>query len=64
MAASKFENFHIKDFVYKTVDGHDIETAVCVPKDVAQGKRPVLVHLHGGFLIIGDKMFEPWWAKW
>lgn len=64
MTTSKFDNFTTKDFVYKTVGGHDLETTVCVPKNASPGKHPVLVHLHGGFLIVGDKMFEPWFATW
>ncbi|KAL1311779.1 hypothetical protein AAFC00_001863 [Neodothiora populina] len=64
MSTSKFQNFVTKDFVYKTVNGHDLETTVCVPKDAAPGKHPVVIHWHGGCLINGDKMYEPWVATW
>ncbi|GAB7346871.1 hypothetical protein MBLNU459_g1952t1 [Dothideomycetes sp. NU459] len=58
---SKLEGFNRTDVTYKTVKDHTIETAILIPKSVAHpsGKRPLLVHFHGGFLIVGDKIFEP-----
>lgn len=63
-STSKFNNFYSKDLVYKTVNGHPIEATISVPKRAAPGKLPVLVHLHGGCLVVGDKMYEDWCAAW
>lgn len=36
---------------YKVVNGQDILVGVMVPKELAPGKRPVIVRFHGGFLV-------------
>ncbi|KAI5201084.1 hypothetical protein AUEXF2481DRAFT_38949 [Aureobasidium subglaciale EXF-2481] len=64
MAESKYVHFDQKDVVYKTVNKHEISTAILVPKNIKPGKRPLLVHFHGGFLICGSKLYEEWHATW
>lgn len=64
--APRFANFNRSDVTYKTVNDHAIKTAILAPRSntASSGKRPVIVHFHGGCLINGDKMFEPWIAIW
>jgi acetyl esterase/lipase len=64
MATSKYVDFDQKDFVYKTVNNHEISTTVLIPKNLKPGKHPLLVHFHGGFLICGSKLYEEWHATW
>ncbi|THZ98364.1 alpha/beta-hydrolase [Aureobasidium pullulans] len=63
---SKFSSFNVHDeFVYKNVDGVAIKTAILVPKSSKPGtKAPVLVHMHGGGFMTGNRLFEPWFALW
>lgn len=63
---SKFSSFNVHDdFVYKNVDGVAIKTAILVPKSLKPGmKAPVLVHMHGGGFMTGNRLFEPWFALW
>ncbi|KAI4718596.1 alpha/beta-hydrolase [Aureobasidium sp. EXF-10727] len=64
MTTSKYTDFDQKDFVYKTVNNHEISTTVLIPKTIQPGKHPLLVHFHGGFLICGSKLYEEWHATW
>jgi acetyl esterase/lipase len=77
---SKYANFDQKDFVYKKVNNTPISTTVLIPKtlttastagtpqpDKPQNKKkhhPILVHLHGGFLICGSKLYQEWHSTW
>lgn len=63
MPITKLTNFTRKEFVYKIVNDQPIEAAVCVPRN-ASGRLPLLVHWHGGGLVIGEKLYEPWLATW
>ncbi|KAL5585693.1 hypothetical protein FOVSG1_013385 [Fusarium oxysporum f. sp. vasinfectum] len=62
--ASKFERFNQTDLVFKTIGNTPLIASVLVPKTVQSGKRPLLVHFHGGGLIVGDRMYETWFALW
>ena len=46
------------DVTYKTVNNTAIKTAIFVPKSLVSAAKPttapVLVHFHGGALIMGD----------
>lgn len=66
MPSSKFDQFNITDVEYKKINGHAIETSILVPKAATDGNRPVpiLVHFHGGGLVLGSRLFEPWFSNW
>ncbi|KAJ5495085.1 hypothetical protein N7539_000201 [Penicillium diatomitis] len=65
-----FKEFATHDVIYKTVDNHDIQLSVLIPKAllsqtaIPQKKRPVIVHFHGGFLIAGTRTYSDWFATW
>jgi acetyl esterase/lipase len=52
-AAPTAASFAMKTYVYKTVDGVDLQADVYRPDDAEP--RPVLVWLHGGALMMGSK---------
>ncbi|KAF2871075.1 Alpha/Beta hydrolase protein [Massariosphaeria phaeospora] len=61
---SMFNNFTVFKESFKTVGSHDIGAAILVPKNVQPGKRPVIVNLHGGFLVNGHSLFAPFFSPW
>jgi carboxylesterase type B len=64
MGADRFNAFNATDFTYKTVNNTPLELTILTPKHVKSGTCPLLVHFHGGGLIVGDKMFPDWFALW
>jgi cephalosporin-C deacetylase-like acetyl esterase len=60
----KFDRFNITDLVFKTIGKTPLIASVLVPKTIPRGKRPLLVHFHGGGLIVGDRLYETWFARW
>ncbi|KAK0744868.1 Alpha/Beta hydrolase protein, partial [Apiosordaria backusii] len=62
------EHYHRLDITYKTVNTTAIKTAVLVPKALAASKKktdaPVVVHLHGGGLIMGTNLEPAWISDW
>ncbi|KAH7330435.1 Alpha/Beta hydrolase protein [Rhexocercosporidium sp. MPI-PUGE-AT-0058] len=60
----KFANFNVTTTPYKIVNDQEIALYVLIPKGVYTGKRPVLVHFHGGFLITGHAIYPDWTAQW
>lgn len=61
---SRFEPFNITTHPYKIVNGQEIDLHVLLPKNIHTGKRPIMIHLHGGFLITGDALYPDWSAQW
>lgn len=65
---SKFERFDRADYIYSTVQDHEISTSVFTPKEIADGQghnnAPVMIYWHGGGFIVGDRLYEPWWPIW
>lgn len=63
---SKYSAFRISDFTYKTVNETPLLASVLVPKELKpeSGPRPILVHFHGGGLVLGDKLYEEWFPLW
>ncbi|KAI8654265.1 Abhydrolase-3 domain-containing protein [Fusarium sp. Ph1] len=56
-----FEGYSSKTFIYKSVDGLDLKLDALIPLD-APDQVPVVVHIHGGFLVIGDRYsIQPYW---
>ncbi|KAK2771989.1 carboxylesterase 3 [Colletotrichum kahawae] len=61
---SKFDPFRIYRSHY-TSDDIDIGVDVLLPKSMkAQGLRPVIVRIHGGFLVTGSSLFPAWFTTW
>ncbi|KAI5120188.1 hypothetical protein M0805_002654 [Coniferiporia weirii] len=69
----KYAHFSVSTHTYKTVDGHPILVDVLVPKGLLnegaesenrKTKRPVILRFHGGWLIGGQREFQPWWPCW
>ncbi|KAJ4204140.1 hypothetical protein NW759_014977 [Fusarium solani] len=65
--SNKFEPFERADIVYKTLNGTPFEAAILVPKTRITSQnhaRPLLVHFHGGGLVMGatlDPVMLPLW---
>ncbi len=59
---SKMATFHRTSLVYKNVNGTPLDVGVLVSKKLASSTSskpsPLLVHFHGGSLVIGC-IFEP-----
>jgi acetyl esterase/lipase len=60
----KYSKFNVSTTTYKTVNGQDIDLGVIIPKDVHSGKRPIIAHFHGGFLVTGHALFPDWFSQW
>ncbi|KAF3805050.1 hypothetical protein GCG54_00005795 [Colletotrichum gloeosporioides] len=61
---SKFDPFRIYRSHY-TSDDIDIEVDVLLPKSMkTQGARPLIVRIHGGFLVTGSSLFPAWFTTW
>lgn len=64
MSSTKFHAFTREDTAY-TADDLSIGISVFVPKSAEKGQTlPVLVRWHGGALINGGRVYEPWFPKW
>ncbi|KAG9823178.1 alpha/beta-hydrolase, partial [Aureobasidium melanogenum] len=64
MADTKFHAFDRKDTTY-TSDGLSIAVSVFVPKGVEKRQTlPILIRWHGGALINGGRVYEPWFPRW
>lgn len=52
---SRTQNISVEkqEFVYKTVEGHEIKANIFLP--VSQGLHPVVVYFHGGGFIFGNR---------
>jgi hypothetical protein len=63
-STTKFHAFSREDTTYTSGD-LSIGVSVLVPKSAEKGQTlPVLVRWHGGALINGGRMYEPWFPKW
>lgn len=47
----KFAGFTITSTPYRVVDDGEIPLWIFIPKDNHIGPRPVMIHLHGGYLV-------------
>ncbi|KAE8138375.1 Alpha/Beta hydrolase protein [Aspergillus pseudotamarii] len=68
--AEKYSAFHIINTGYKaSIDGNSHITAdILIPHTLRdtqyQGPRPVIVRIHGGFLVTGSSLYPPWFSSW
>ncbi|ETS75582.1 hypothetical protein PFICI_12526 [Pestalotiopsis fici W106-1] len=59
---SSLEGYHSKTVVYKSTSAGDIKLDILYPAGVSELPRTVLLHYHGGFLVVGDRYaFIPHW---
>jgi hypothetical protein len=49
--ADMFPGFTVLTTPYKLVNGHEILAGILIPDGLPSGKRPVIVRMHGGFLV-------------
>lgn len=67
MAQTLLSQFDRVDLVYKSVDDTRIEAAVLIPKAVSPSSpksHPILVHFHGGALVVGTNPDPSFLARW
>jgi acetyl esterase/lipase len=60
-------HFNRINLVYQTIDGIPLEAAVLIPKSLIPDpstSHPVLVHFHGGALIVGTNPDPSFFAQW
>lgn len=62
--ASKFDGFDIIDVTYKHVNGTAIPASILIPRNIKEGKHPLTIRWHGGFLVTGHKLYADWYAQW
>jgi hypothetical protein len=63
-STTKLHAFTREDTTYSS-DDLSIGVSVFVPKSAGKGQTlPVLVRWHGGALINGGRVYEPWFPKW
>ncbi|KAM0428474.1 hypothetical protein ACHAPT_006834 [Fusarium lateritium] len=44
--------------------GVEIGVDILIPKRKSTAARPIIVRIHGGFLITGSSLFPAWFSKW
>jgi len=64
--ASLLPRFERAELVYKTIDNTQFECSVLVPKSIASTVKPLplLVHFHGGSLVMGTRLEPFFLSKW
>ncbi|KAK1141875.1 hypothetical protein N8T08_008388 [Aspergillus melleus] len=65
--SNKFAPFDRVDLTYKVINAQHLDTSILIPRplqDKPSGEYPVLIYWHGGGFIIGDRMYEGWFAPW
>ncbi|KND94613.1 putative carboxylesterase, partial [Tolypocladium ophioglossoides CBS 100239] len=58
-----FNDFHILGEPYVVRDDHPIVAHILLPKNPPQGPRPVLIHWHGGYLVMAHGLYPPFFPK-
>ncbi|KAB8255844.1 Alpha/Beta hydrolase protein [Aspergillus pseudonomiae] len=68
--AEKYSAFHTVNATYKTSrdENSHITADILIPRTLRdtqyQGPRPVIVRIHGGFLVTGSSLYPPWFSNW
>ncbi|CAG8050110.1 unnamed protein product [Penicillium olsonii] len=64
----KYDSFKVSKASYKHLGGSSIHTDILIPSRLlstkAQSRCPVMVRVHGGFLVTGSSHYPPWFANW
>ncbi|KAI8683412.1 Abhydrolase-3 domain-containing protein [Fusarium keratoplasticum] len=58
-----FDGFDITQAHFESA-GVEIGVDILIPKRKGTTARPVIVRIHGGFLITGSSLFPAWFSKW
>ncbi|KAM5343325.1 hypothetical protein ACJ41O_014291 [Fusarium nematophilum] len=58
-----FDPFNITRASYESA-GVEIGVDILIPKRKPTQSHPVIVRIHGGFLITGSSLFPAWFSKW
>ncbi|KAH6685924.1 Alpha/Beta hydrolase protein [Plectosphaerella plurivora] len=63
LASAGISGYQSKTVTFKSTADGDIKAEVFYPENLTSASRvPVLIHYHGGFLIVGDRFaFLPYW---
>ncbi|KAG4029792.1 hypothetical protein MFRU_014g00910 [Monilinia fructicola] len=64
MDSPKFAQFDISVVTFKTVQNHDIQTYILIPKNISPGPHPVIVKIHGGGSVAGSGIQPDWFATY
>jgi len=67
MSVDLSAHFNRINLVYKTLDGISFEAAVLIPKSLTPDpdkSYPIIVHFHGGALIVGTNPDPSFFARW
>jgi hypothetical protein len=64
--ASLLPHFERLELVYKTLDNTPFECSVLIPKSILSKEVscPLLVHFHGGALVMGTRLEPFFLSKW
>ncbi|KAL5478603.1 hypothetical protein ACEPAI_2787 [Sanghuangporus weigelae] len=67
----RFASFELSTHTYKRVDNAPILVDVLIPKKLIQEssdsrkvKRPVMIRIHGGWLVLGKRDYPLWFSAW
>ncbi|KAJ5753915.1 uncharacterized protein N7511_008068 [Penicillium nucicola] len=60
----KLANLDLIQTTFKKVGDHEIRTDILIPQTPFDGQRPVILHFHGGGLVMGDSLFMDFWPWW
>ncbi|KAJ5594267.1 uncharacterized protein N7459_000475 [Penicillium hispanicum] len=60
----KLDGFAVLQTSYKTVGDHGIRADILVPQTSHAGKRPTILHFHGGGLVTSDSLYMDFWPHW
>ncbi|KAL5497708.1 hypothetical protein ACEPAH_2639 [Sanghuangporus vaninii] len=67
----RFASFQLSTHTYKRVGNASILVDVLIPKRLIQGspptqktKRPVMIRIHGGWLVLGKRDYPFWFSAW
>ncbi|KAA8576810.1 hypothetical protein EYC84_006863 [Monilinia fructicola] len=63
MDSPKFAQFDISVVTFKTVQNHDIQTYILIPKNISPGPHPVIVKIHGGGSVAGSGIQPDWFRN-
>ncbi|KAB8302383.1 hypothetical protein EYC80_005807 [Monilinia laxa] len=64
MDSPKFSQFDVSVVTYKTVQNHNIQTYILIPKNISPGPHPVIVKIHGGGSVSGSGIQPNWFATY
>ncbi|RAK92509.1 alpha/beta-hydrolase [Aspergillus costaricaensis CBS 115574] len=64
LAQKRLAGFDLVQTNYKTVGDHNIRADFIIPQSNYTGKRPVIIHFHGGGFLTGDALFFEWFPQY